>query len=438
MTAEIAILNKEAVALATDSAVTINQGNKIYNSANKLFTLSKFHPVGIMIYGGATFMQIPWETIIKLFRCKLHDKKYKKLADYANQFIRFLQKNEPNVTKEMQHVYVFVTLHGIYETVLNAITKSRNEFLKTHKIIELKDIRKIVSDEIYSLHTNWKKRKNIPKLPKQYKSRLYQEFKEELTNAKRNVFENLPVDKKSESKLKDLLYYALTKEIWPLSGSGIVIAGFGEGDLFPALVSYDIQSFVLGKLKYKTSQISKINSKNSGLIAPFAQNEMVFSFMDGIEKKYRSQLEQSINDLFLEFGELVINNINSVKPLGKTKTQLLSQTKDVAKKISDGLKIGMKTYSEEYHSGPIMNSVSTLPKDELANMAEALVNLTSFKRRVAFDQKETVGGPIDVAVISKGDGFIWIKRKHYFKLEYNQHFMRTYFNDKNNKVCKDE
>ena len=34
-------------------------------------------------------------------------------------------------------------------------------------------------------------------------------------------------------------------------------------------------------------------------------------------------------------------------------------------------------------------------------MAESLVNLTSFKRRVTMDA-ETVGGPIDVAVISKG------------------------------------
>jgi len=29
---------------------------------------------------------------------------------------------------------------------------------------------------------------------------------------------------------------------------------------------------------------------------------------------------------------------------------------------------------------------------------------------------ETVAGPIDVAIISKGDGLIWIKRKHYFDL----------------------
>ncbi len=46
-------------------------------------------------------------------------------------------------------------------------------------------------------------------------------------------------------------------------------------------------------------------------------------------------------------------------------------------------------------------------------MAESLVNLTCFKRRVTLDA-ETVGGPVDVAVISKGDGFVWVKRKSYF------------------------
>ena len=54
-------------------------------------------------------------------------------------------------------------------------------------------------------------------------------------------------------------------------------------------------------------------------------------------------------------------------------------------------------------------------------MAETLVNLTSFKRRVT-PEAETVGGPINVAVISKGDGLIWIKRKHYFTPELNPRY----------------
>ena len=52
MTAEIVIMNKQAIALASDSAVTMTHemGEKIKTSANKLFALSKYHPVGIISY----------------------------------------------------------------------------------------------------------------------------------------------------------------------------------------------------------------------------------------------------------------------------------------------------------------------------------------------------------------------------------------------------
>ncbi|MBZ5496537.1 MAG: hypothetical protein LAP85_09040, partial [Acidobacteriia bacterium] len=73
MTAEIAIINKLAIALAADSAVTIetHRGNKIFNTVNKLFTLSKHQPVAVMVYGGAQILDVPWEIIIKLYRRRL-------------------------------------------------------------------------------------------------------------------------------------------------------------------------------------------------------------------------------------------------------------------------------------------------------------------------------------------------------------------------------
>ena len=64
MTAEIAILNSSGIALAADSAITISS-DKVYNNTNKLFTLSKYQPVGVMIYGSANLIDIPWEIIIK-------------------------------------------------------------------------------------------------------------------------------------------------------------------------------------------------------------------------------------------------------------------------------------------------------------------------------------------------------------------------------------
>lgn len=100
-------------------------------------------------------------------------------------------------------------------------------------------------------------------------------------------------------------------------------------------------------------------------------------------------------------------------------TKIESYVSVAAKKLED--------YRREKYVKPIMDVVSMLPKDDLAGMAESLVNLTSFKRKVTLD--ETVGGPIDVAVISKGDGFVWIKRKLYFKGELNPQFFANYYRE---------
>jgi hypothetical protein len=74
--------------------------------------------------------------------------------------------------------------------------------------------------------------------------------------------------------------------------------------------------------------------------------------------------------------------------------------------------------------------VDFMPKQELAFTAEAFVTLTSIKRKVSA-QRETVGGPVDVAIITRNEGFVWIKRKHYFSTELNPGYsVRTFGPDK--------
>src|ERR1043165_3987362 len=102
MTAEIAIMNKMGVALAADSAVTISsipdedeekeKETKIYNT-NKLFMLSKYQPVGIMIYNNAELLRVPWETIIKSYRKEIGDAQYDTLEEYGQEFITYLNRS---------------------------------------------------------------------------------------------------------------------------------------------------------------------------------------------------------------------------------------------------------------------------------------------------------------------------------------------------------
>lgn len=88
MTAIVGVLNKHAVAIAADSAITTTglSRRKVFNRGNKIFTLSKFHPVGVMIYNNAALEGVPWDVIIKLYRRSLGDKSFPKLEDYKKRF----------------------------------------------------------------------------------------------------------------------------------------------------------------------------------------------------------------------------------------------------------------------------------------------------------------------------------------------------------------
>jgi hypothetical protein len=90
MTAEVAIMNRMGIALAADSAVTLGIG-KTYNTADKLFALSKFHPVGIMMYNNARIMDIECETIIKSYHDFLGTKSFDTLSEYARDFLHYLE-----------------------------------------------------------------------------------------------------------------------------------------------------------------------------------------------------------------------------------------------------------------------------------------------------------------------------------------------------------
>ncbi|WP_156383879.1 hypothetical protein [Methylobacterium sp. Leaf456] len=111
MTAEIAILNKSAIALAADSAVSIGQppNLKIYNTVNKIFEFSCHRPVAIMIYGRLDYMGLPLETIIKEYRNRLGQKSFPRISDYRDDFLSYLSNNVPfDDVDEMDNVYLLV------------------------------------------------------------------------------------------------------------------------------------------------------------------------------------------------------------------------------------------------------------------------------------------------------------------------------------------
>ncbi len=197
--------------------------------------------------------------------------------------------------------------------------------------------------------------------------------------------------------------------------SGIVITGFGKQEIYPSLITYSVDGRLSGILKYAEIENRKITPEYGAYVIPFAQREMVDIFMSGVDSRLVTALVESLAEIFNEYPQAIVDSIETMGEDEKSNLKNQFQPK------SDELVERISTYLDNYrasNSTPILNVVISLPKTELAAMAESLVNLTSLKRKVSLTA-ETVGGPVDVAVISKRDGFVWIKKKQYFQQELN-------------------
>jgi len=431
MTAEIVIMNREAIALASDSAVTMSgeTSQKIFTSANKLFALSKYHPVGIMFYGSAILMDIPWETITKIYRNKLGKNKFNTLKEYANDFIAFLDNGNLLFPVSMQKKYLRKSIYAYFEFIKKQIREEVRLNIEKKGGVTNKEIKQIVSGVIKKHYENFEKMDNVPSIPKDYIKGIRNKYGNIIDKAIKESFEELPISKSHSNQLKKIaasLFSKFPEGVQKTDSSGVVIAGFGEKDTFPSLESFIVEGIVNDKLKYESNISSKISFKNSAAIVPFAQHEMVSTFMEGVDPFYKKTEESYLSQIFNEYARIVVDSIKKYndKEKKRLKEKLIMTGKEMLKDHGKRLDyIRKKTYIS-----PITNVVSMLPKDELAAMAESLVNLTSFKRKITMES-ETVGGPIDVAIISKGDGFIWIKRKHYFKAELNPRFFTNYYKE---------
>lgn len=421
MTAEIAIMNKRAIALAADSTVTIGNsegnGDKFYNTANKIFTLSKYHPIGFMVYNNAEFMGFPWEIIVKQYRNKISSKKFDNLNDYCENFLKYLADTELQPEKYEER-YIGEILIEFIEILNDEMVSKHNKLVEDYqrpiKEEELKEIKELIIQEVFTSINNKDDIYDIPvnHILDKHSGTIEKYIKVFLGETK--------LDKKSEIMLKKCCSLIFKKDFIGETYSGIVIAGFGSKDIFPSLISFNISGLVKGTLRYNNRKQYNIDIKKDCQIIPFAQTDTVNTFLRGISTNHIDYMNES----FLNNIKQSVDNIKGIEEskLNEIKENINNKWKKV---VQDTINYSVKNYVL-----PIYNAIRFSPKDELASIAKSLVNLTSLKRQVSLDKYyQTVGGPIDVAVISKGDGFVWIERKHYFRPELNHHFFDNYYNN---------
>lgn len=419
MTAEIAILNKSAVALATDSAVTISSDNshkKVFDSADKLFEMSVLQPIGIMIYNGMQFCGMPLPDLIKEFRAR--GETFDSISASATSFLQFLSDEGGRVpTNDKSESF-----SGLAKSILDSVDKRLEDAFTTAvrepmpEGVDLSNyLDKVIQSEIAVIErfTRMQGRGNflgIQGLPKLSRT--------ETSIVKTLVEETFPqlapqIRKRIGNIAKSLIFSNRLSS----GKTGIVVAGFGKDERFPSLISFEIDGVIGGRLKYVESSKCEIGKGNErAYVRPFAQKEMVERFLYGLDDEIQNIVLQFCKDTIGEISKGIFDRLTFVSE--SDMANLKTGTERAEESFLRNLKENAFKVIQSRSRLEIEDMIQFMPKPELAKMAEALIDLTSLKRKVTVGV-ETVGGPVDVAVISKAEGFVWVKRKHYFPPELN-------------------
>jgi hypothetical protein len=427
MTAEIAILNKTAVALAADSAVTIQvgQSEKIYNTVNKIFELNNDHPVGVMIYGGLEFMGIPLETLVKLYRSKRSGRSEKTIEGYSEDFLSYLE-NEVAFSDEDRHQHVRQILYAKYTELWEQIRESGQRFFATAPRFSRPKFNQMIL--IPQLEMEIETLENmLPTIGFEgvREAEFFRVYEADHQQAVQDAFAGWPLTIAAQSKLKRICGLALRRASLSKLRTGLVFAGFGDDEIFPTVRVVEIDGIICHKLKKIPEPPVEVGKTPNGAeVLPFAQREMVDRFLDGVDPDYDRYIITTMRRSLNNFGSTLVNQHFSGSATDK-KTAVSNMRKATLGLIRD-FNDKSREFKKTRFKGNILDMVRFMPKQDLAHMAESLVNLTSIKRKVSAE-KETVGGPIDIAVISKTEGFVWIKRKHYFDREFNPGFFARHF-----------
>ena len=414
MTAIVGVLNKHAVAIAADSAVTMGNTHKVVNSANKIFTLSKYHPVAVMTYSSAAFMGVPWDIIIKEYREQLKKKSFANLEMYVSDFMKYLHKERFFCDKKTQDTYLRWMLNSFFDICCNEICSENHidQSALTNTLIEQKLVDCI------------KMYKSVDKCPdfSTYSFVDFEKYTKVVTQdfANEKSFSNVDI-------LSESFFYYLSVKTFTYSYTGLVFVGYGEKEIYPSLIPVNISPLVIdGHLKYFIDQnnVAKISEHgNTAVISPFAQVDVVQTIIKGINPSFQDIIYNVIGKSI----ESYTNAITAILDKDPGTIVISTAVKNLDKKsVIDDITSLINREMFNLYSRPLIDTVAHLDKEDMANMAESFISLTSLVRRMQ-PGEETVGGPVDVAVISKGDGFVWINRKHYFKPELNASFFSNYF-----------
>ncbi len=413
MTALVGVLNKSGVAIAADSAITVfgNGRSKIYDKEQKIFRLSEKNPVGVMICSNLNFLNTPFSLIFDLYRSERGNVNLGSLSDYVNDFLSYLESLKQLQDRDVKNLYyqrefeaLLTLFKSIYDENYDQL-KEENPGMKEENIS--RECYKNTFDDITNLIFE---QEIHPQLKNFSKDDFLKEFVGPNNDWLTNYREMFP--RMTNQEWDTLLGYFLRDLInntFGLSqGSELIFVGYGADDIFPASQRVFLSGMVGDIIKYEIEEISRITHINDAEIRPFAQTDVMLTLIKGISPKLDEEYREATSELEQNVTAEIISILQNQRVPNNVITNVINVSYE---KIKEAFDERIESFIHENYIEGVLDAVRFFNLEEMAKMAENLIAVTNLQRHIS-SSEESVGGPIEVAVLTKTGGFKWLKHNN--------------------------
>lgn len=406
MTSQIVLMNKLGLAVASDSSLTMTIGDnrRTYASAEKIFPLGSNHKVAILLSGVTEFMQHPYEVLLIEWNKSLQ-KSYSTLEEYTESFCSWIAHRQDLFPEESQAEFLEQFLTEYLMKIRSKILK----FLRTENILEsewktekiLDQVNQILDQDIDYLDSL----SDLEGINEKWAENRFQSLSSVSQRSIDYVFDDVPRDEASDSKyeiiIKQLLYKKMYSENFD---ARLAFVGYGDQSIYPKHVWIDFQGVVGDKPRF-VKDSSEITPDLRSSLKSHSQAEAIHTFF----RAYHPSFSDLAVNYQAESLELIESKL--IENLGEEVFQQLQpEFEQIRQERESGLLEEFLMASERDFVEPFVSTLSGLPSTSLGKMAENLIEL-QILRQTSHAIQDTVGGPVDVAVITLDKGFQWFRHK---------------------------
>lgn len=191
-----------------------------------------------------------------------------------------------------------------------------------------------------------------------------------------------------------------TESFKPSEATYLVFAGYAENDGYPSICYCEVPEIKNGKINcLPPKDLQAVSDKRESAIFALGMPYIIDSIKYGVQ-------EERIDPISHQFPEMLTDILYKVG--------LLEQAQKIDRgRLTSKVQELIQEYKDKHYT-LWLEIIKKYSLQELATLAENLIKATELHRKITF-QQESVGGLVDLALITRNDGFQWLNRKSWYE-----------------------